>query len=150
MYVYYEEPVAILNYGADDEQNEFLVKADFLNLKGKLLVSVKDGSLIPKDPLTEANQAVDLYEAGALDLLTLLEKLDIENAKEVATRTMLFKSDPQAYLSQVLGYSSPEQQAPQSGQGSVAPAGRANPQEVVVPKSALPAQPDVLSQVPIQ
>ncbi len=63
----------------------------------ELRVMVKDGSLIPKDPLTEANQAVDLASKGMLDPLTLFQKLDFSNPKESAERFMLYKANPAAY-----------------------------------------------------
>lgn len=81
-----------------------------------MLVSVKDGSMIPKDPLTTRNEAMDLYNAGALDLLSLYEKLNVENPKEVATRTMIFKADPMMYLTEVLDFQPQQPVAPEQSQ----------------------------------
>ena len=156
MYVYYDTPQIILNLGSD-YNNEVLLNREFINFRGSLLVSVKDGSLIPKDPLTEANQAVDLYGIGALDLLSLLERLDIENPKEIALRTMLYKNSPEVYLSDVLGYTppQPEQPTPEMSQGITGnqPPQTENQNNTVVSESSLPQQPseqEILSSVPIQ
>lgn len=78
-----------------------------------LVISVKDGSMIPRDPLTVRNEAMDLFSAGALDILSLYEKLNIEKPQEVALRTMLYTQDPMMYLQQVLGYQAPQPEMPQ-------------------------------------
>jgi len=57
-----------------------------------VLVSVKEGSLIPQDELTQRNEAVDLFNAGALDPLTLFERLRFPNPEESARKLMEFKN----------------------------------------------------------
>jgi len=54
-------------------------------------VSVKPGSLIPKDPLTQRNEAVDLWNAQALDPETLFDRLDFPNPQEAAKKLLLWK-----------------------------------------------------------
>lgn len=61
----------------------------------KVTVSVKEGSLIPKDTLTLANQAIDLYGAGAMDLISLYEALDYPNPEESAKRAFKHINMPQ-------------------------------------------------------
>lgn len=123
---------------------------------GKLLVSVKDGSLIPKDPLTEANQAVDLASQGMLDILTLYERLDFENPKEIALRTMLYRNDPMMYMQQVLGFQPPMPAMPPGMPGMEQPGGAppAGVEQGGISEQMMPQVPDqqqdVLNQVPIQ
>lgn len=143
MYVYYETT-----------SPSGLHKED-LQMIGKLLISVKDGSLIPKDPLTEANQAVDLATQGLMDILTLYERLDIENPKEIALRAMLSKIDPMLYLQQVLDFQPPMPQMPgmegmsPSGipKGAPMPSGMEKPG---IPGEIPPQEDNLLNQVPIQ
>lgn len=54
-------------------------------------VSVKPGSLIPKDPLTQRNEAIDLWAAQAIDPETLFDRLDFPNPKEAAKKLLLWR-----------------------------------------------------------
>jgi hypothetical protein len=74
MCVYYTEEHAAAILGKARAQEYVTLQAQEFNQK--LLVSVKEGSLIPKDPLTTANQAVDLASAGLLDPISMFERLD--------------------------------------------------------------------------
>jgi hypothetical protein len=92
MYVYYTEPHAASILGKESGREYIALKnSDF---DRKITVSVKEGSLIPRDPLTERNEAVDLWSAGALDPITLFDKLDMPNPKELAQRLLVWKTDP--------------------------------------------------------
>lgn len=95
IYVYYDEPHKATIIGESLTQES--IQIDSQMITSELTVTVKDGSLIPKDSVTEANQAVDLATKGLLDPLTLFQKLDFPNPKESAERFMLFKSNPAAY-----------------------------------------------------
>ena len=59
------------------------------------MVSVREGSMIPKDPLLKRNEAVQLYQIGALDPITLFERLDFPNPTESAKRLFLWQNSPQ-------------------------------------------------------
>lgn len=86
------------------------------------LVSVKEGSMIPRDPLTVRNEAIDLFSAGALDLETLYERLDFEDPRDAAVRTMLYFNDPMAYMTEILGYQPQQPAMPTSPPvGDIAP-----------------------------
>lgn len=97
IYVYYDEPHKATIIGEAMTQES--VQIDSQTITSDLTVTVKDGSLVPKDPLTQANQAVDLATKGLLDPLTLFQKLDFANPKESAERFMLYKANPAAYAS---------------------------------------------------
>ena len=59
MYVYYDQE-HYANVVGIDNQFEFstIINTELFNTK--LLVSVKEGSMIPKDPLLKRNEAIDL------------------------------------------------------------------------------------------
>lgn len=67
-------------------------------------ISVKEGSLIPHDPLTERNEAVDLWSQGAIDPQTLFTKLDYPDPAQATQALMLWQLyskgaiPPEAYL----------------------------------------------------
>jgi hypothetical protein len=92
-YVHYDEK-HIGSIIGKDGASEFveLINSD---LDRKLMVSVKEGSMIPKDALTKANQATDLSSAGLMDPITLYDKLDYPNPFETAERLFLYKNAPQ-------------------------------------------------------
>jgi len=86
MYVYYDEPHFASMIGAD-KATEY-VQLDNSMFNQKLLVSVKSGSMVPTDPMTKRNEAVDLYAQGAIDPITLFERLDFPNPRESAKRLL--------------------------------------------------------------
>lgn len=149
MYVYYDVPhaAAILGEGKTQEYVE-LSKASFVT---KLSVSVKEGSLIPTDPLTIRNQAMDLWNAQGIDPISLYAALDFPNPRESAKTlflwqnapAMLFQDDPQ-----VQQFQAQQQAAIQNAQGP--PGATPNP-ELVPGGGDAPQQQsqDLLQQVPI-
>lgn len=68
----------------------------------KVNVSIKEGSLLPKDSTTIANQAIDLAAGGKMSLIDLYKRLDYPNAEELAANVwleanapeLLFQNDP--------------------------------------------------------
>lgn len=95
-YVYYDEP----HFGAIMGQMKATeyVTLSSQSLDRQLIVSVAPDSMKPKDELTTMNQAMQLYEAGALDPKTLLTILNVPNPEETAESTVLWLIDKQAYL----------------------------------------------------
>lgn len=65
-----------------------------------LIVSIKEGSTIPQDPLMKRNEAVDLWNAGAIDPKTLYERMQFPDPEETLKRFIDFKTNPQALLPQ--------------------------------------------------
>jgi len=130
MYVYYDQPrnVSRKEGSAQISKEEFIVP---------LVVSVKSGSMIPKDRLTLRNEAMDLWSASALDPLTLFERLEDPNPQQSAQRLILWMANPVQYAQQ-LGIAVPQPVAP--GAPGAQPAGEAQPS----------AETAILNQVPIQ
>lgn len=56
-------------------------------------VTVKSGSMIPKDPLSEANEAIQLAEAGFMSPLTLFKRLEDPNPEETYAELLKWKMD---------------------------------------------------------
>lgn len=143
-YVYYDEEhfAAVLGQGRAIEY-VFLQQSDLIR---RLVVSVAPGSMKPKDELTEMNQAMDLWNAGALDPKTLFSILDFPDPNETAKQVVLWKINPQLYAQMYF----PEQPvAPPMGEiPQGAPTEQGIPSESNETLSASPASP-VLSQVPI-
>jgi hypothetical protein len=88
MYVYYTEEHSFSVSGAKASELMTIKNTD---LSIQLHVTVKDGSLIPKDPLTKRNEAMDLWSAGALAPIPLFTALDYPNPYESAKELVLWK-----------------------------------------------------------
>jgi hypothetical protein len=61
----------------------------------KVVLSVKEGSLLPKDSTTIANQAIELGSAGKLALIDMYKRLEWPNPEEVAANVWLETNAPQ-------------------------------------------------------
>ena len=72
-------------------------------------IRVKSGSLLPKDKDTLKREALELWSRGALDPVTLFEKMGYSNPQESAKRLLLWKMQPMVYGGQYLGLQPPEQ-----------------------------------------
>lgn len=116
IYVYYDEEHLVATIG--DQNSVEVVSLTKGDMNIDLVVSVKAGSMIPKDPLTVANQAIDLFAAGAIDPVELHKRLDSPNPVKAAEDAIKFQLNPQSVLS-------PENQVapPQPPGGAPAPGG---------------------------
>lgn len=124
MIVYYTEEHIASVIGSDKAKEMVSLRSSDFNRK--LIVSVKEGSTIPHDPLTQRNEAVDLFQQGAIDPLTLFERLDMPDPQAALERLINWKMNPQGLL---------------GGQSQAMPAA---PIEEQAPRQ------DILNQVPIQ
>lgn len=107
----------------------------------KIEVSVKEGSLLPKDSTTIANQAIDLAAQGKMSLIDLYKRLDYPNAEELAANAWLEINAPQ-----LLYADNPMvQQATQSSLGQMAQP----PQGQTPPSNNLLGQVPTEGQVPL-
>ena len=99
IYVYYEFEDLALVLGEEKAMRYIQLKEQ---MRGKRLrVSVKEGSLIPKDPLTQRNEAIDLYSAGVLrpkELFKRLEFADPEQAERDLLEWKMIQQNPQQVL----------------------------------------------------
>src|SRR3990167_7492714 len=92
MYVYYDEPHVATVLGREKAAEYIqLINTEF---QSKLTVGVKEGSMIPHDPVTQRNEAIDLWAQKALDPITFFDRLDFPNPRETAKNLFLWLSDP--------------------------------------------------------
>ncbi len=102
MYVHYDEPHYV-NASGSKEGAEMIMLINS-RFQSKLTVTVKEGSLIPKDPLTQRNEAMDLWSANAIDPLSLYKKLDFPDPAAATQGLILWQMlqkgqiQPQQYL----------------------------------------------------
>ncbi len=61
----------------------------------KLRISVKEGSLLPKDSTSIANQAIELATGGKMSTLDLYKRLEYPNPEEMAANVWLETNAPQ-------------------------------------------------------
>jgi len=91
MYVYYtDEKTFPIGLDRNKDTMVAIINTDFTQ---PVHVTVKSGSLVPKDPLTQRNEAMDLWSAQGIDPISFYEKLDFpnpyESAKDLLTWTMI-------------------------------------------------------------
>lgn len=89
MYVYYDIPhyaAAVGVYGAQE-----LIQLKNTDFAGEIMVTVKEGSMVPKDPLTLRNQAVDLWSANGLDPISLGKALEMPDPYEYAKNLLMWQ-----------------------------------------------------------
>lgn len=143
MYVYYDEPHVASVIGKERAKEYISIQNS--DLDRDVTISVREGSLIPKDPLTVRNEAIDLWSAGAIDPITLFERLDDPNPRETARRLFIWKSDPIALFPDLMAQKQAQQaqQAPQPMPG-MPPQAQPMPQE-----PQLGGQPDNQVDVPL-
>jgi len=123
MYVYYDVPhfaKAIGDYGAQE-----LIQLKNTDLVGKIMVTVKEGSMVPKDPLTLRNQAVDLWSANGIDPISLGKALEMPDPYEYAKNLLMWKMISEGLLApQAMfpDFQSPPAQIPGAVPGTGGPA----------------------------
>lgn len=124
---------------ADDVYNWFvqLMFVYYPNLQGvqlpKLIISVKEGSLLPKDTASEAQQAMELAMAGKMSLVDLYKKLEDPNPEEKAANVwlevnaphILYQKDPRIMQAMQMMQQQAQQQQQMEAQNAEVKHGRA-------------------------
>lgn len=119
------------------------VELSRLDLDRQLSVSVAPDSMKPHDEITEMNQAMALWEAGAIDPKSLLTILNFPDPQQTAGQAVLWKINPQMYMQ--LNFPEMLQELQQAAQPAQAPtAAPGGP----VPESVTPQTPQSLGGVP--
>lgn len=152
--VYYDEPHMASYLGAS--QSVELAVLDMDSIKRRITITTAPDSMVPKDELTQANQAMQLAEAGMLDPKALLRLQNIPGGDETAENAVLWMTNKQAYiqknfpeLAQFLGMQSQQaveggqqqgqpQVSPIQPQAAAAPAEQPAPLEAAGPLPSLP------------
>ena len=80
-------------------QLSYVYSADFQFIEGgippKVVISVKEGSLLPKDSISIANQALELAKMNRISTLDLYKRLEYPNPEEMAANVWLETNAPQ-------------------------------------------------------
>lgn len=104
MFVFYDEEHFITTAGSVSGMELVTLRNQDFPLLKTLSITVKEGSLVPKDPLTQRNEAVDLWSQGAIDPLSLYKKLDFPDPAQATQQLILWQMlqkgqiQPQMYL----------------------------------------------------
>lgn len=102
MMVHYDNEHFINILGA--EEGREIIQLKNTRFTVPVTVTVKEGSLIPKDPLTQRNEAIDLWSANAIDPLNLYKKLEFPDPVGATNQLILWQMFqkgqimPQQYL----------------------------------------------------
>lgn len=91
MFVYWDDEHYITTTGAMAGAELVTIKNTAFPLLKSLSVTVKEGSLIPKDPLTQRNQAIDMWSAGAIDPLSFYKALDLPDPVQATNQLILWQ-----------------------------------------------------------
>ena len=90
--VYYTEDHIEAILGEERRTQQITLNANMF--EQKITVSVKEGSLIPKDSLTKRNEAIDLWSAGAIDPKTLHDRLEDPDPAQTAENLFKWQTNP--------------------------------------------------------
>lgn len=144
MFVFYDEEHFFTASGAQGANEIIRLKNDKFPLLRILNITVKEGSLIPKDPLTQRNEAIDLWSAGAIDPLNFFKKLDFPDPAQATNQLILWQMlqkgaiQPQQYLPSFQISQTPQTglpQPPQVGGPAVNPLGQPQQPQPTTPGS---------------
>ena len=95
-YVYYDEEHSAAILGEEKAQEFVTLKNDqLIAYKRRLSVTIKEGSMLPKDEVSQANQAMQLAGTQLIDPITLFDKLNYSNPREMAKRLWIWQNSPQ-------------------------------------------------------
>ncbi len=86
----------------------------------RMKVSVKEGSLLPKDSQSIANQAIELSGAGKMSLIDLYKRLDYPNPDQLAANVWLEANAPEVLFANDPRVQQVIQQRQQAAQGAAA------------------------------
>ena len=92
MLVYYDEPHTSAFLGKQ-RATEF-VSLKNTDLNKKLTVTVKEGSLVPRDTMSRRAEAMELWASNGIDPISFYEALEMPNPREMAKSLYLWQSNP--------------------------------------------------------
>lgn len=133
MYVYYDEPHAANVVGVERAKEYItLQNSEFTS---KLLIGVKEGSMIPHDPVSQRGEAVDLWRTKGIDPITFFDRLEFPNPRESAKQLYLWQADPIRLFPDLLEEQQAKQQEEQEQQTFIADEELARQQELDAAKA---------------
>ena len=138
MYVYYDEPKIAGVLGKEKAMEYFAISKGDLQ-QAILTVTVRDGSMVPKDAMTRRQEAIDLWGANGIDPISFYEALDFPNPRESAKSLFLWQTNPASLFPELMGAAPAQGAAPTAGGGVSPPA--AGGDSGGNPSTALPLTP---------
>ena len=117
MFVYYDDEHYITTAGSVAGNELIQIKNTDFTLLKTLSITVKEGSLVPKDPLTQRNQAIDMWSSNSIDPLSYFKALDVPDPIQATNQLILWQMlqkgqiQPQQYLPTFQVAGMPQQQA---------------------------------------
>lgn len=108
MYVYYDEPHFATVLGKERTQEYIKLTNQELGLK--LSVGVKEGSMIPQDPVSKREEAMQLWTAQGIDPITFFDRLEFPNPREAAKNLFIWKANPIALFPDLMAQQEQQQQ----------------------------------------
>jgi len=94
--VYYDKMKTIKILGAD--RAEKYIEFNRNNIEDGIEVIVKTEPLLAK--AEESEKYMMMFQAGLIDPLTMYEKMNLANPKELTRRNLIYKIDPRVYMAQ--------------------------------------------------
>lgn len=159
MMVYYDEEHFIAAVGETGGQQ--LVAVQNQQFNAPVVITVKEGSMVPKDPLTKRNEAVDLWSANAIDPISLYKALEYPDPYNQAKQLLMWQMIARGQMAPQMmfpDFMAPQAQVPAAGgttgsnavneapaQGEQAPA-----QQVGDQQGAAQASQQIMQSVPLQ
>lgn len=113
MKMFYTDERKIRYFGPTQNLEVFSISSQ--DVEDGLEVLVTAGSTLPKDEMSEADQALQLWQQGAIDPISLYEKLKYPNPMESAERLMKWK------MGTLIPVAQPAQPAQPQQPGAVVP-----------------------------
>lgn len=114
MYVYYDEPHMASVIG-EERAKEYIQLTNDEFIKD-LTVGVKEGSMVPHDPASKREEAIELWKDHGIDPITFFDRLEFPNPRETAKALYLWNADPIQLFPDLLQ----QQQQQQAQQNNVA------------------------------
>ena len=95
-HVFYDEKHfgSVMGKGATTQY----VELSNAELNQQLILGIAANSMQPKDQISEGNQAMSLFQAGAIGPKTLLETVNFADPDDAAGDGVLYKTDPAIYF----------------------------------------------------
>lgn len=90
MKLYYTDTRKIKYFGSSQDVEMMDISSE--DIENGVEILVRSGSTLPKDEVSEADQAIQLWQLGATDPITLYEKLKFPNPEQSAERLMKWKT----------------------------------------------------------
>ena len=113
MKMFYTDSRKIKMLGTTGDMEVFDMSSEDIEDGQEILV--RSGSTLPKDETSEADQALQLWQQGAIDPITLYEKLQFADPMKAAERLMKWK------MGTLVSVEQPAPAAPAGQEGAVEP-----------------------------